>query len=265
MAKFLPVAVAQMVGRLNNIKENMTTACSLCKKAARKGAKLILFPEGSINGNAFAIEHQDFLPTDPLEFSIFQDIADSCDITVCIGFTTPLADKLNNAFAIIRPEKEILFQYKCARTGQEPEFLAPYNDATRAVFEVNGVRIVIVICCEYGLPNIEKMIGSAAPDLLLHPSAGCLREDQVASGGNHEQKTEAFKKECLSVIKSAAAEVKRRGIPKICSNPVGFDGERFWPGNSFAIDKNGEIVLWMKGENSPDRMKNKVEFKNIPI
>lgn len=265
MSRKLRVAVAQMVGRLKSPVENMTLACALSKKAASKGASLVLFPEGCLNGNAFSREKQDFLNADPREFSVLQEIADRSNMTVCIGFTAPLKDKFNNAFAIIRPEKELLFQFKCARSDGEPEFLAVYGDEKRIVFEVDGVRTVISICSELGCERIEKSIREAAPELLLHPSAGRLMEEQVASVDSDEQKTEAFKKECLSVILRTVEDVKCRAMPKICANPIGFDGETFWPGNSFAIDASGKIVLWMEGENNPDRMEAKVEVKNIRI
>ena len=135
-----------MVGRLKKTKENMAKACTLVKDAAQKGARLVLFPEGCLNGNSFTQEKQDYMNADPSEFRMLQEMADRYNITVCIGFTAPLADKFNNAFAIIRPENGILFQFKCARSNQEPEFLASYEDEKRTIFEVDGVRTVIVIC-----------------------------------------------------------------------------------------------------------------------
>jgi len=254
-----------MAGLLNSPKKNMAKACKLSAVAAEKGASLVLFPEGCLNGNAFTRSRQDSIPADPASFAKLQKISDKTGITICIGFTAPLEDKFNNAFAIIRPDRKILFQYKCARSSQEPEFLSAFKDAKRTVFEVDGVRTVISICCEYGLERIEESIKDASPKLILHPSAGCLRKDQVASGRSESQAARSFRKECRSGVERSAEEVRRRGIPKICANPIGFDGETFWPGNSFAVDGKGNIILWIPGENRPGQMKDSIELRIIPI
>ena len=59
--KILRVAIGQIVGKLGATSENMATACRISHEAAQGGAKLILFPEGALNGNALTREKQDFL------------------------------------------------------------------------------------------------------------------------------------------------------------------------------------------------------------
>lgn len=66
-----------------------------------------------------------------------------------------------------------------------------------------------------------------------------------------------------ALIDRTAEEVARREIPKISANPVGFDGEIFWPGNSFAIDGKGRLILWMPGENRPEQMKDAVMLRKL--
>ncbi len=245
--KILKVAISEIVGKLGSTRENMAVACRVSRKAAKSGARLILFSEGALNGNALTIEKQDFLPAEPESFISLQNVADETGIVICIGFTAPLEDKLNNAFAILRPHEKILFQYKCARMNLEPTFLTAYSNAARIVFDVDDVRIVICICCEYGQPKIEKAIEIAEPDLILHPSAGYEKDGQPDSNLTAKAKQALFRS-FRSCVFGAAAEIAERGIPKVSANPRGFDGELWWPGNSYVLSGDGEILLWIEGE-----------------
>jgi len=263
--KILRVAIGQIVGKLGATSENMATACRVSRAAAQGGAKLILFPEGALNGNALTREKQDFLLAEPESFTSMQNVSDETGITICIGFTAPLEDKLNNAFVIIRPQEKLIFQYKCAKSNMEPDFLMAYPNATRMSFDINGTRIVLCICCEYGRPQIENAIAVADPDLILHPSAGYEKDGQPDSKLTTEA-TQALFQNFQSCVVGAAADIAERGIPKVSANPLGFDGELWWPGNSYALSGDGEILLWMKGETfSKEGMDMRPGIVDIPI
>ena len=245
--KNIKVAISQFAGRLCDTDNNIADACRFCIEAGKKGAQLILFPEGSLNGNALKRDAQDFMLASEESFIAFQKISDQYNLTICIGFTTSLDDKLNNPFAIIQPNIVLKFQYKCARTSLEPEFLEAYSDDTRVIFEVDNVRIVIVICCEYGLARIDKVVADAKPDLILTPSAGHQKEIEPNIVVSKEFK-EQFNGKFRAVVDGFATSTAQEGIARLTSNPLGFDGERWWPGNSFAISASGEVLHWLKGE-----------------
>jgi len=263
--KTLRVAIGQIVGNLGATSENVATACRVSHEAAQGGAKLILFPEGMLNGNALTREKQVFFPAEPEFFTSLQNVSDEMDIAICIGFTTPIEDKLNNAFAIIRPRKKLVFQYKCARTNTEPNFLKAYPNETRTLFNVDGVRIVICICCEYGQAKIQKAIAMADPDLILHPSAGYEKDGQPGSKLTAKT-THMLFQNFRSCVINATVDIAKLGIPKVSANPLGFDGEIWWPGNSYAISSDGEILLWLKGKTfSKDATDIRPKIVDIPI
>lgn len=263
----LRVAIAQTAGRLNAWQENMQEVASLSEEAARQGARLILFPEGAITGNAFHDRRrQDAIPASTVSFAPLTTVAVRRGITICAGFTTPLQDKLNNVFAIVQPDGNIWFQHKCFRSSTEPEFLIAWTDPRRTVFDVDGVRVVISICSEYGVPAIEAAVRTVAPDIILHPSAGCLMHDQLASNEVEAVgPAREFPTLARTGVESSVREVAARGIPKVSANPVGFDGETYWPGNSFIIGSDGQILLWLRAENNPARMHSSVGVTDVPV
>ena len=76
----------------------------------------------------------------------------------------------------------------------------------------------------------------------------------------------SFSEECRGVVEKAAQQARLTGMPKAGANPLGFDGETWWPGNSYAVDARGEVVLWLPGENRPERMRQpRLAVGNLPV
>ena len=265
--RVLRVAVAQTPGRLNATAENAAEVCRLSTEAADQGAKLILFPEGCVNGNSLAgAEQQARMPADEKAFSDLSHTARERGIAICAGFTTPFGEYLNNAFVIALSNGRVLFQYKAARSKTEPPFLGAWPDVARTVFEVDGVRIILSICSEYGVARVEEAVRQANPDLILHPSAGCMSEKFLVRDGQPvSAETEAYVSASRQLVETASLEVARRGIPKVSANLIGFDGKTWWPGNSYAIGADGKILLWLPVETHVSRMKPSVAVGDIPI
>ena len=253
MTRKIRIAIGHMAGTLGDTPGNIALACKLSLSAAERGARIILFPEGCLNGNAFRRDRQESMPISAAAFAKLQSVADAHDIVICVGFTTPVAGGLNNAHAVLTPKSKLRVQYKCARSPQEPEFLVAWPDITRTTFQIDGIRVAISICVENGLPHIDAAVADVAPDLLLFPSGGCMQPDEVVHG-EPTQKTEAFLNGCAAIVANAAVAAGRDTLCRLCANPLGFDGETWWPGNSFALNADGKITLWMKAENRPEFM-----------
>lgn len=252
----LRFALGQMACRLHDNAGNMAEACRLSREAARQGARLIVLPEGCLTGNALTgPERQDSMPADPAAFAALSRVAVDGGITICAGFIMPLGSRFNTVHAIIGPDGAVRFQHKAFRASTEPAFLVAWPDPERVTFTVDGVRIVIAICSELGAPGVRESMERVAPDVILHPSAGSMKPAQVRKDGEAPTaEVLAFDDECRNVVTRAAEAVRESGIPKLGTNPIGFDGETWWPGNSYAVDGAGRVVLWMKGENTPARM-----------
>jgi len=262
----LLIAIGQTVPRLQDTEANMAEACRLAAEAGREGARLILLPEGCLTGNSLSVpEKQATLPVEPAAFADLQAVAREGDITICAGFATPCEDKFNIVHAIVGPDR-VRFQRKAFLASTEPPFLAACPDPAREVFHVDGVRTVITICSEFGAPPVMTAVAAAGPHLILHPSAGRMDDDEVIDDG--EALTEAarrFPDKSRDTIRNAALDVAEHGIPRLAANPIGFDGETWWPGNSYAIASNGTIVATIPGENSPNRMQACIAVEELPL
>jgi len=266
MAEQLRVAVAQMVSRLQDAEANLQEACRLSRDAAVQGARLLLLPEGCLTGNALSGRAQQAtLPLTASAVAPLQAVADETGITICAGLATPFGEQVNIVHAIVRPHAPPLFQRKAFRASSEPAFLAPWPDPARVLFTVDGVRIAILICSEAGADAPREAALQARPDLVLHPSAGCLRPDQVARGEDDAERIEAFRREYRGVVERTGEQVRAWGVPKASANPIGHDGETWWPGNSFVLDARGAVCAWLHGENLPARMAPAVGVADLPL
>lgn len=256
----IKVAVGEMSGRLGDTAGNIAEACELSARAAKQGARLIVLPEGCLTGNARSdAARQDALPTDPEALRPLIRTASAHGISICPGFATRCDGGFNIVQAAIRPSGEVLFQHKAFRADTEPPFLVAWPDPARVVFDVDGVRVVIVICSEYASPAVQARVAELAPDLVLHPSAGCMQRGQLQEeGAPPSNEARDFDAQCRRVVERAAAQMKSAGVAKIGANPLGFDGETWWPGNSYGLDATGAVRLWLPGENRPARMKIRV-------
>jgi predicted amidohydrolase len=265
--KRLRFALGQTVSRLQDTAGNLRTVCELSIEAARQGARLIVFPEGCLTGNALVDSaSQAVMPAEAGAFEPLARIATEHGITICPGFVTPFNGKFNTVHAVIEPGGSVRFQHKAFRAKTEPPFLAAWPDPARVVFEVDGIRIVITICSEFGAPGVREATDLAAPELLLHPSAGSLKPEQVwRDGETPSAAAREFGEYCRGIVTRAADRIRASGVPKMGSNPIGFDGEAWWPGNSYAVDAAGRVALWMKGENRPALMRSSVEVADISV
>ncbi len=264
----LRVAICQMRSHLNDTGGNIERACEASRWAAEDGARLILLPEGCLTGNALRDPAcQQVIDPGPESLAALIATADRHNIAICAGFAIRAGtDLFTLVHAAILPGQRVLLQHKAYRASTEPPFLTPWPDPQRVVFSIDGIRIVIAICSELGTPAVNAAMADAAPHLVLHPSAGKMPDQQVSGCPLAEpEAVAAFAGECRGVVERAAQKIKASGLPRLASNPVGFDGETWWPGNSYAVTASGEIALWLPGENHADRMVTRVGTVDLPV
>jgi predicted amidohydrolase len=263
----LRVATAEMLCKINDVPANMDEACRLATEAGKHRARLVLFPEGCLTGNPLVgRDRQATIPCAFEPFQPLQKIADYYDMTISIGFATPFGQKVNEVHAIIRPGESILFQHKAETATGEPEFLAPWPDAKREIFTVDGYRVVQMICSEFGPQRIIDAMDAAKPDLVLHSSAGHLLTNEVvySSSPTPDQLTAEYNL-MRGPPEGASKDAARRHTPRLAANPIGYDGESYWPGNSYAVGADGQIYLWVRGTAVPSRMHSSIHVVDLPI
>ena len=250
----IKLAVAQFSALLLKVEDNFASACRLATTAAEQQVRLILFPEGCLTGNAIsAKDKQATIRKDDPRFQQLQDIADNWQITICIGFAMEYHDLVNLVQAVIRPSQQPLFQHKSARVAGEPEFLVAWPDNRREIFSVDDMTVAIQICSEGGTPEVREQIEQIKPDILLYPSAGRLRQDELLNDDD-EIEAEKLHLDYRCKLRQRHSDYRAQGMIQLIANPVGFDGENWWPGNSFIVDKNGDVGALLAGEHRPGHM-----------
>ncbi len=253
----LKVAVGQFPPCLLDVPGNLKIAARLSETAAKHGAKLILLPEGCLTGNALSgPDKQAHLPLSADAFEPLQRIADRHGITICPGLATRLGETFTLVQAILRPGAPPLFQRKCFRANGEPSFLEAWPDPERVVFDVSGVRVVIKICSECACGIVVEQIERADPAIILFPSAGRIEPENVIHETNEPDNGHTCSAAGFDAVLTRNIDMVRNcGIPHLVSNPVGFDGETWWPGNSFILDGDGSVVARLAGACRADRMR----------
>ncbi len=262
----MKTAIGQMqVGPLDKPEDNMAEACRLARDAAAAGARLLLLPEGCLTGNALTDPaRQAALPAEPGAFAPLSRIARQTGITLCAGFTTRVDGGFTVAHAILLPDGAVRFQHKAFRASGEPKHLKAWPDPARAPFTVDGRTVIIAICSEFGPGVIMDEVLRCKPDLILHPSAGRMKEEEVwQAGRDQDPPVRNFLSNCRTVVEKAAQNPLAAGIPRLSANPVGFDGETWWPGNAYALSGAGAILAWVEGENRPEKMISRLGFADL--
>ncbi len=262
----MKAAIGQMrTAPLDRPTENMAEACRLAAEAGAAGASLLLLPEGCLTGNALKDPaRQAVLPAKAEAFSPLSGIARKAGLTICAGFTLAVEGGFTVAHAIVRPDGAVLFQYKAFRASTEPAYLKAWPDPARTPFTVDGLGIVITICSEFGQPAVMEAVARYKPDVILHPSAGCMKEEEVWRPGRElTPAVRDFSLNCRKVVDGAAKANIRTGITRLAANPVGHDGETWWPGNGYAVSGKGDILAWVEGENHPDHMISRLGYVTL--
>lgn len=266
MPRSLRVAIGQMAGLLKQDDANLETACRLATEAATRGARLILLPEAALTGLSLEDRRmQSTLPVSWDKFIPLLDIAQQRDITICAGFVSQFGGRFNVAHAIILPSGEVRFQRKAVRANGEPDFLGLWPDPRRTVFEVDGIRVAVVIGGEMESERIVSATKSVLPQLVLHPTARPLPAHQVRHEDPCPDETEACEQEPLGPAVQRAHAFADGPIPQVTANPIGFDGVTWWPGGSYAIDADGEIKLHLPGTDVAPRMKPSVGVTGLRV
>ncbi len=248
MPRLLKVAVGEMPGILHDIPANFACAAELSRAAAAAGAKVIILPEACLTGYAMReAADQALLPLEAAAFKPLTAVAADTGITICAGFVTAFEDGVNCCHAIIEPSGPVRFQRKAGRASSEPAFYRKVHDPRREMLEIDGIRLAVIICCEWGSPAVMDAAKAAGAQLLLHPSAGSIPAAEVLFSDPGPEKLAEVSRGMRKVVDGAAAGIGKHGLPKVGANPIGFDGQTYWPGNSYAINADGSVPMWLEG------------------
>jgi predicted amidohydrolase len=226
------IALAQMkmaAGR----KTNLAKSLDFLRKASERGADLILYPEVQLSP-FFAQYPKDDVHTaeairpDDEAFSAFQKACREYRIAASPNFYYWENSHSYDASFLIDREGEIIGIQKMVHIAQaekfyEQDYYTPSDDGFH-VFEMNGVKIGIVVCFDRHYPESIRTEALKGAEIILIPTANTSTE--LMELFTQEIRVQAFQNECFIAM----------------CNRIGTEGDMVFAGASLAADPDGRII-----------------------
>jgi predicted amidohydrolase len=163
---------------------NYRTFEQFAREAAGRGAKLIVTPEGFLEGYVgnenknpeVTLERYRAIaePIDGAVMTRIRTLARELDVHLSVGFAERRGDEMFNSTAVIDPKGEIALLYSKSHTAHDE----PFN--TKGVeFPVAATalgRIGSLICYDRRLPETARVLAVKGAQLLLVPAWGSYSE-----------------------------------------------------------------------------------------
>jgi len=162
----------------------------MVREAVRKGAQVVITPEGALEGyvvNEVIDEKEpvkkeklaeEFIrlaePIDGERIRYFCNLANELDIYLVLGFLEADGGKLYNTAALLGPEGEVIGKYRKTHFWQGYEVNPPGYTAgdDYPVFDIGAFKIGIMICFDRQLPEPARILGLGGADLIACPAYG---------------------------------------------------------------------------------------------
>ncbi|RYL93495.1 N-carbamoylputrescine amidase [Sporolactobacillus sp. THM7-4] len=233
-----------------NIDKNITRAESLVRKAAEKGAQIILLQELFETPYFCQKEKaQYYAYAKPLEdnkaVTSFRKVARELQVVLPISFYEKKNNALYNSLAMIDADGEVLGTYRKSHIpdgpGYEEKFYFSPGDTGFKVWKTRYGTIGAGICWDQWFPEAARCMALMGAELLLYPTAiGSEPPDPSVDSKDHWQ---------TCMLGHAAANL----VPVIASNRVGTevdeDSEITFYGSSFIAGPQGNKIAEADREN----------------
>ena len=232
------IALAQMA-MADDKQTNLIRSLTLLEKAAAQGADLILYPEVQLSpffaqfpGNPGGCCGGGLGPKavrdDDAVFPMFQELCRKYKIAASPNFYYMQDGAAYDASFLIDKEGDILGCQKMVHIAQAPQFYeqdyyTPSDDGFH-VFELNGIKIGIVVCFDRHYPESVRTEALNGAELILIPTANTAAEPMELF--EQEIRVQAFQNECCIAM----------------CNRVGREAGMTFAGESLAVDPDGTVI-----------------------
>lgn len=241
----MKVTIAQINTTNGDITGNVAKIVSAIDKARSEGSDLVVFPELTIHGytsqdwfqDADIIEHS----LEPLE----EIIPHTTGITAVIGAIRPNTDndgrRIYNSAAVIHDGKLVGFADKTLLPEydvfDDPRWFEPSDGTHRKLYEINGVKIGVVVCEDFWNDKTfwkDRLYETDPTDEVIAMGA-----DVVVSINASPYNKGKIKLRCDMV----AHRAKANKVPIVFVNLVGGNDGIIFDGASLIADHEGDIIL----------------------
>jgi predicted amidohydrolase len=167
------VAAVQMEPKLGRIQENLERIQSGLDRAARRGAKLAVFPECALAGYGFGSREEGLAHAVAIDGPQLTTVARAAARTGCaciFGLLERDGSRLFNACVLIGTDGVIGSYRKVHLPFLGVDMFVDPGDRPFAVHEVEGIRVGMHICYDGSFPETARVLTLEGADLVVLPT-----------------------------------------------------------------------------------------------
>lgn len=224
----MKIYLAQIASFKGDIQKNIEKHIIYVKEAIENRANLICFPELSITGYEPELAESLATSADDERFDVFQELADSGAITICIGVPTISVEGMCISMFIFQPNRSRqTYSKQYLHSDEKPYFV---EGTKQIIIEVEGVRIAPAICYESLIPEHFDKANEMGCDVYLA---------SVAKPKNNVERANKYFSE-LS---------KNKNISILMVNSIGYSDNFLAIGGSAAWKSTGKLIEKLDSDN----------------
>jgi len=218
----MKTAVIQFAPVLGNVQKTFEDLTPLLEDA--KDANLIVLPELANSGYNFSGRgHAYKLSEYPRNSEFVDQLTSYCRInsnTIVTGFNERSKHDIFNTALIIN-KKGIVGKYRKIHLFMNEKDIFSPGDLQPELFEVDGVKVGMLICFDWIFPEIWRKLALMGADLICHPS-------NLVLPGKAQQ--------------AIPVQAMMNKIYIAMANRVGSEGDLTFTGNSIIADPDGNVI-----------------------
>ena len=226
-----------------NIDKNLAKAEQMVRKAAQKGAQVILLPE--LFKTPYFCQRENYEYFDLAEeldssttISRFQKLAKELNVVLPLSFFEKAGNVHFNSLVMIDADGKNLGLYRKSHipTGEcyEEKFYFSPGDTGFKVFKTKYGRVGVGICWDQWFPEVARSLALMGAQLIVYPTAIGTEPVLPKDSKDHWQNT---------MRGHAAANI----VPVLASNRIGTESDKessmTFFGSSFIADEDGNTVI----------------------
>jgi predicted amidohydrolase len=170
----MKVAAVQLSGLPGDLQGNLQRVDAMAREGARRGCRLLLFPELTDLGYDLQVAAEQGRSAWPEARERLAALATELDVCLVCGVCLPGEDGLFNALVAFGPAGDILCEYRkihLLRTADTDERKAFVPGRKIVNFELDGIRFGLSLCYDLRFPELFRAQVLAGCQCLLLASA----------------------------------------------------------------------------------------------
>jgi predicted amidohydrolase/alkylhydroperoxidase/carboxymuconolactone decarboxylase family protein YurZ len=230
-------AVAQIEARELDLSANITQTTAAIARAADEGADLVVLPECVTTGWVVDREGVQALAevgdgSGPA-LGAWRATAREHGVAVIGGYPERDGDRLFNSVAVIDRHGELVGGYrKLHLFGRERDLFAP-GDLGTPVFELDGVRVGVLVCYDLRFPEAMRLLALEGAQLVAVPTAWVAGFDASTPEGEAGR---------IGQVDGALVQANLNQVYVACADLTGRAGGLRFLGRSLIASPYGEAL-----------------------